>query len=282
MSSFSPVTSLAGATPTVPAALRRKEQALHTILADLESVIVAFSGGVDSAYLALAATRVLGARALAVTADSPSYPDDAPAAGASRGRRVSHRARSDPHRASSSGRSTAPTPRTAATTASRSSTRRCPRCSAARGLCRHRRRQQRRRSRRLSPRAAGGARVRRPQPARRSRAGQGRDPPAVACRRPADLGRAGIGVPVVAHPVRQRSHGGEAADDRAGRNRAPRARLPCLPRAPSRHRRAARDRPRRNAARARACRGRASSSRGCERSAISTSPSTCRDIVSAA
>ena len=33
------------------------------------------SGGADSAYLAHEATRVLGARALAVTADSPSYPD---------------------------------------------------------------------------------------------------------------------------------------------------------------------------------------------------------------
>ena len=39
------------------------------------SVIVAFSGGVDSSYLAWAATRVLGSRALCVTADSPSYPD---------------------------------------------------------------------------------------------------------------------------------------------------------------------------------------------------------------
>jgi uncharacterized protein len=36
---------------------------------------VAFSGGVDSAYLASAATQVLGPAALCVTADSPSYPD---------------------------------------------------------------------------------------------------------------------------------------------------------------------------------------------------------------
>jgi len=40
----------------------------------MRSVVVAFSGGVDSAYLAWAATEVLGERALCVTADSPSYP----------------------------------------------------------------------------------------------------------------------------------------------------------------------------------------------------------------
>src|SRR4051812_7094232 len=52
-----------------------KEQALASTLAALESVIVAYSGGVDSAYLAYVAHRTLGDRAVAVTADSPSYPE---------------------------------------------------------------------------------------------------------------------------------------------------------------------------------------------------------------
>jgi pyridinium-3,5-biscarboxylic acid mononucleotide sulfurtransferase len=52
-----------------------KEQALLGTLATWPALIVAYSGGVDSAYLAWAATRVLGRGALCITADSPSYPD---------------------------------------------------------------------------------------------------------------------------------------------------------------------------------------------------------------
>jgi uncharacterized protein len=54
--------------------VQAKADALVDILVGLRSVIVAFSGGTDSAYLAHAATAALGARALAITADSPSYP----------------------------------------------------------------------------------------------------------------------------------------------------------------------------------------------------------------
>jgi pyridinium-3,5-biscarboxylic acid mononucleotide sulfurtransferase len=52
-----------------------KERALCDTLESLGSVIVAYSGGVDSAYLACMASRALGDRAVAVTADSPSYPE---------------------------------------------------------------------------------------------------------------------------------------------------------------------------------------------------------------
>ena len=52
-----------------------KEAHLRALLTTFDSLIVAFSGGVDSAYLAWAATQVLGPSALCVTADSPSYPD---------------------------------------------------------------------------------------------------------------------------------------------------------------------------------------------------------------
>jgi len=51
-----------------------KERALRDRLSSLGSVVVAYSGGVDSAYLALMAHDTLGDRAIAVTADSPSYP----------------------------------------------------------------------------------------------------------------------------------------------------------------------------------------------------------------
>ena len=141
----------------------------------LGSVLVAYSGGVDSAFLAVTATQVLGERALCVTADSPSYPDH--------------------HRDLAIGTARAFNLRHEMVAHLRGRAPRLPRQSGqpllllqARALHapdghrprarlrRRGRRQQRRRPRRLPARPAGGARVRRPQPARRSRPDQGRDP----------------------------------------------------------------------------------------------------------
>jgi len=60
---------------TTRTSLEQKQQALFAALASLDRVLVAFSGGTDSAYLAWAAHRVLGANAVAVTADSASLPE---------------------------------------------------------------------------------------------------------------------------------------------------------------------------------------------------------------
>lgn len=52
--------------------LAAKQHHLEQILSNLGRTLIAYSGGVDSAYLAYAAHQVLGANMLAVTADSPS------------------------------------------------------------------------------------------------------------------------------------------------------------------------------------------------------------------
>jgi uncharacterized protein len=56
------------------AELDQKQERLFAHLRGLESVVVAYSGGADSAYLAWAAHRVLGEQAVAITADSASLP----------------------------------------------------------------------------------------------------------------------------------------------------------------------------------------------------------------
>lgn len=59
--------------PALHKSAQQKELSLKRALAELPSVIVALSGGADSAYLAWAAQAALGDRALSVTALSPSY-----------------------------------------------------------------------------------------------------------------------------------------------------------------------------------------------------------------
>jgi len=54
--------------------LEEKYQKLRELLQSYGSCLVAYSGGVDSAFLAYAASRILGEKALAAIADTPSLP----------------------------------------------------------------------------------------------------------------------------------------------------------------------------------------------------------------
>jgi uncharacterized protein len=69
------VSSVIQIRPGEPSSLSpaEKEAQLLSNLATLPSLIIALSGGADSAYLAWAAHKALGDRALSVTAISPSY-----------------------------------------------------------------------------------------------------------------------------------------------------------------------------------------------------------------
>ena len=55
-------------------ALAKKVESLRALLQSLESALIAFSGGVDSTFLAKMAHDELGERAVAVTARSETYP----------------------------------------------------------------------------------------------------------------------------------------------------------------------------------------------------------------
>lgn len=57
----------------VPNQAEEKEERLRKILKEMKTVIVALSGGIDSAYLSYIAAQELGDNALAITGDSASY-----------------------------------------------------------------------------------------------------------------------------------------------------------------------------------------------------------------
>lgn len=63
------------AAPIDSLALGSKELRLIEILRGMERVLIAYSGGTDSAYLAWAAKQAVGDQAVAITADSPSIPE---------------------------------------------------------------------------------------------------------------------------------------------------------------------------------------------------------------
>ena len=69
------MTSTRASSPT-ELSLAEKSERLNDILRGYESLIVAYSGGVDSAFLAAVAHNTLGDRTIAITAHSPSLAED--------------------------------------------------------------------------------------------------------------------------------------------------------------------------------------------------------------
>ena len=62
--------------PRIPNALQRKTERLRHCLQEMGGALVAFSGGIDSTLVLKMASDVLGARAIAVAAVSPTFPHE--------------------------------------------------------------------------------------------------------------------------------------------------------------------------------------------------------------
>ncbi len=68
--------AIQGTTPLPdPEELAGKQEKLFALFREMGRVLIAYSGGTDSAYLAWAAKQVLGDEAIAITSDSPSIPE---------------------------------------------------------------------------------------------------------------------------------------------------------------------------------------------------------------
>jgi uncharacterized protein len=72
LNNLASVSSVAVPIAPIPVEIELKERRLRDLFQEMGSALVAFSGGVDSSYVAYIATSVLGGNALCVTGRSPS------------------------------------------------------------------------------------------------------------------------------------------------------------------------------------------------------------------
>ena len=197
--------------------------ALEADLRERGSVLVAYSGGADSAFLLAAAVRALGAdQVAAATGYSHSLPmsERDPA----REFAESPRRRGADPRDPRDGARGLPRQRRRPLLLlqGRAARRAHPDRRRARAGPRRDRHQRRRRGRRLPARHPGRGRARRDHPAARRRAHQGADPRGLAPLGPADLGQARRRLPLLAGRVRRRGHAVPARPGGARRGRRPR------------------------------------------------------------